>query len=76
MNNPERVRQPLNPFRVRTQFIFVIPGLSLRSNRWAEISERLRRYCRGLFLLRDLQRQFFGFFYEFAAWGHLNVGLD
>jgi len=32
-----------NPFRVPQKFCWHDPGLSLRSNRWAEISERLRR---------------------------------
>jgi len=33
-----------NPFRVDLIFIISIPGFSLRSNHWAEISERLRRF--------------------------------
>jgi len=36
-------RRPPNPFRVEYDFNLETPGLSLRSNRWAEISERLRR---------------------------------
>src|SRR5215212_1335666 len=42
-SNPERVRQLANAFSVPVLFKFANPGLSLRSNRWAEISERLRR---------------------------------
>jgi len=34
----------INPFRVQSLFMALYPGLSLRSNRWAGISERLRRY--------------------------------
>jgi hypothetical protein len=41
--NPERVRQPPNPFRVNNFFGFVTQGCRWRSNHWAEISERLRR---------------------------------
>jgi len=33
-----------NAFSVLLLFSNWLPGLSLRSNRWAEISERLRRY--------------------------------
>jgi hypothetical protein len=32
------------PFQGCFVFFLLTPGLSLRSNRWAEISERLRRY--------------------------------
>jgi hypothetical protein len=32
-----------NPFRVIILFYFRFPGLSLRSNHWAKISQRLRR---------------------------------
>src|SRR4029078_7911714 len=48
--NPERVRRKPNPLkgsavgkRFQRSVLFGRPGLSLRSNRWAEISERLRR---------------------------------
>jgi len=42
--NPERVpsRMP-NAFSVNIFFLILSPGLSRRSNRWAEISQRLRR---------------------------------
>jgi hypothetical protein len=40
---PERVRLNWNPYRVQVFFYTLIPRLSLCSNRWAEISERLRR---------------------------------
>jgi len=43
VTNPEGVRRLANPFRVQFLFNILIPGLSLRSNAWAEISERLRR---------------------------------
>jgi hypothetical protein len=33
-----------NPYRVQSMVVAVVPGLSLRSNHWAEISQRLRRY--------------------------------
>jgi hypothetical protein len=39
----ERVRQLANAFSVSRSISIANPGLSLRSNRWAEISERLRR---------------------------------
>jgi hypothetical protein len=42
--NPVRVRQLANPFRVDFELDWLNPRLSLRSNRRAEISERLRRY--------------------------------
>jgi len=42
--NPERVRRLANPFRVHIRLNISIPGLSLRSNRWAGISERRWRY--------------------------------
>jgi len=41
--NPARVRLLANAFSVLLSFLNWIPGLSLRSNSWAEISERLRR---------------------------------
>jgi len=41
--NPARVRLLANAFSVLLLFLIGVPGLSLRSNRWAEISERLRR---------------------------------
>src|SRR5215213_8650631 len=41
--NPEGVRRLANPFRVLIASQFASPGLSLRSNHWAKISERLRR---------------------------------
>jgi hypothetical protein len=36
-----------NPFRVGQKGFVVNPGLSLRSNHWAEISQRLRRRANG-----------------------------
>ncbi len=43
--NPERVNiHMLNAFSVNVSFMCEIPGLALRSNRWAVISQRLRRY--------------------------------
>jgi len=36
--NPERVRQLPNPFRVWSQFKFIFPGLSLRSNPGLELA--------------------------------------
>ena len=41
--NPERARQPPNPFRVFTTLFVMLPGLSLALQPWAEISQRLRR---------------------------------
>jgi hypothetical protein len=41
--NPERVRLKEERFQRFTHFFIADPGLSLRSNRWAEISKRLRR---------------------------------
>src|SRR5215212_4924305 len=46
-SNPETVRRLANPFRVQPLFNVLIPGLSLRSNHWAKISERLRRNHRN-----------------------------
>src|SRR5829696_4353176 len=43
-NNPERVRQPPNPFRVHPSFFIRIPRVLAALEPWAEISERLRRY--------------------------------
>jgi hypothetical protein len=40
--NPERVRQPPNPFRVWSQFN-LCPRVLTPLEPWAEISERLRR---------------------------------
>jgi len=42
--NPERVRLKTNPFRV-VRVLLPDPGLSLRFQPWAEISQRLRRNC-------------------------------
>jgi hypothetical protein len=42
-SNPERVRQPPNPFRVVRAFCLLTQG-SRKLEPWAEISERLRRY--------------------------------
>jgi len=51
--NPERVRPKRNPFRVKWLFDVLIPGFSLRSNRWAEISERLRRILKNFKLMQN-----------------------
>jgi hypothetical protein len=52
--NPERVRQAINPFRVETCSLVGIPGLSLRSNPWAGVSERLR--CNAAQISERLRR--------------------
>jgi hypothetical protein len=41
--NPERVRRVANPFTVFVGYVRLPPGLSLRSNPGAQISQRLRR---------------------------------
>src|SRR5215216_6752650 len=59
--NPERVPSATNPLRVWFIFRNVDPGLSLRFNPGAGISQRLRRYRLGwLGGLGDLHRQLIG----------------
>ena len=41
--NPERVRQPPNPFRVASRFENYVPRVLAMLEPWAQISERLRR---------------------------------
>ena len=55
--NPERVRHVrVNPFRVNGSLVDCSQGLSLRSNHWAVISERLRRIGIIFRLINDSRR--------------------